>query len=160
MQANIRSYYKMLYGIAHPLKLDIIMLLGIASCVSIVMIAFFDMYDYGDIHNPTAVVFFSTASFNTCFITYELKAHKDKFPAEESALIDKISNFCLLTMGCAITMGISLGMWGVSYWAGPTFEWLSVMMLLNFYNMASMANPYLSSISDPSKLVSPEKYIR
>jgi hypothetical protein len=160
MQANVRCYYKMFYGIAHPFKLDLIMFLGVVSCVSLVMIAFFDMYVWGFIHNPTAVVFFVSASFNTGFIAYEMKFHKDKFPAEEHAMIDKCYMWCIATIVTAVTMGISLGMWGVHYWAGPTFEWLSVIMLLNFYNMACMVNPYYSSITDPSKLATPEKYIR
>ena len=131
-----------------------------ARMLSLVMIAFFDMYIWGFIHNPTAVVFFASAAFNTGFITYELKFHKDKFPAEEGAIIDKIYYWCIATIGSAVVMGVGLGMWSTHYWVGPTFEWISTIMLLNYYNMACMLNPYLSSITDPSKLVSPEKYIR
>lgn len=79
-QANLRSYFKMLYGVAHTFKNDLILLFGIVSCFTLVMIAFFDCHEWGKIHNPTAVVFFSVASFEALLVSYEFKKHSEKFP--------------------------------------------------------------------------------
>lgn len=99
----------MLNGIAHPFKNDIMIILGIISCISMVMIAFFDMHEYGPIHNPCALVFFSSATIEALMYSYEMTKHKDKFPENDTHVIGRLGPLSWSLLGAAIIFGISIG---------------------------------------------------
>ena len=99
------------------------------------------------------MVFFAAGCIGGVFGAYELKKHKDKFPASEGVLIDRIWILSLIVFMSGVATSVSLGLWGVNYWAGPTFEWITVLLFLNFYTIFNFTNPYYSSITEPGTLV-------
>lgn len=145
--ANIRCYFKMLDGIANPCKNDLMLVFGIISCITCVMIPLFDCSEWGPIHNPCAVIFFGSATFEAFMYTYEMSKHKEKFPVEDHATIDRLGPLAWITLASAVTMAVTLNLWGVHYWAGPFFEWTTTGLLLNYYVVIQLTNPYLSSIT-------------
>ena len=57
-QANIRAFYKKLYGIADPCTLDLLTLLGVLSCFALPLIGLFDEHQFKSLHMVFAITFF------------------------------------------------------------------------------------------------------
>jgi hypothetical membrane protein len=151
----------MLDGIANPLTNDIALFFGFLTCFLLVGISIFDMHESGSIHNNVALCFFLFGNIESLMYTYQMRKHKDKFDPSAGDKIDFLAKYAWMTFASTLIMGLSMGLLGSGFFVGVYFEWISVYMLLNYYNFLNLENPYFSSICDPNKkLISPKKYIR
>jgi len=106
-QVNIRAYYKKMYGRVSDCVNDTCMWLGIISVFSLPLIGFFDEHNYGYIHNPLAVVFFSATGLYAWIMAYSMAKNADKFPAEDLPTIKMITFLARIMFLSLLTLGIS-----------------------------------------------------
>ena len=75
-QANIRAFYKKLYGISSVSTNDKLLIIGMLSAISLPMISYFDEHNFKIIHGLSAGVFFLSASVYQFWLTTELEKNR------------------------------------------------------------------------------------
>ena len=80
-QANLRAFYKMLYGKIHVGRNDTMMYIGIASMVALPMVGIFDEHNWGALHGTSAGIFFIGFMIYARMLAISLDNVKDQFDA-------------------------------------------------------------------------------
>jgi hypothetical membrane protein len=150
-QANLRAFYKQLYGKISNGRNDTMMFFGIASMVALPMVGIFDEH-MGAPHGIAAGIFFVGFMIYSRLLGNAIYETKDQFPAEEQQAIKTIHNNITGLMITTIAFFVSLGLWG-SGGITAILEWATVFYFVNFFSIASFANPYYSSVHEPGNLV-------
>ena len=149
--ANVRAFYKKLYGVVSNGKNDTLMVLGIVSSFSLPMIGVFDMYNWGKIHDVIAVSFFGCFGFYCNILANYLYENKNKYSAADQAPIATMKKSARTLMIMLVLLGLSAVLHGPT----PLFEWVLVIYYVNFFAIASYANAFYDSIHEEGTLVYP-----
>ena len=155
-QSNLRAFYKQLYGKISNGRNDTMMYIGIASMVALPLIGIFDEKLWKTMHGVSASIFFG------CFMIYSrlmgnaLYETKSQFPVEEQSAIDSIYNNITGLIWTTVGFVVSLLLFG-SGGITAILEWATVFYFVNFFGIASFANPYYDSVHQPSTTQSKDK---
>ena len=147
-QANLRAFYKQLYGKISNGRNDTMFWIGIVSMAALPLIGIFDEKLWTKIHGITAGIFFG------CFMLYSrlmgnaLHETRAQFPQEEQAAIDSIYKNISGLMWTTLAFGVSIALFG-SGGISAILEWATVFYFINFFGIASFANPYYDAVRQP-----------
>jgi hypothetical protein len=151
-QSNQRAFYKQLYGKISNGRNDTMLIIGLFSTLALPMIGIFDEKMWKTLHGVSAGIFFG------CFMIYSrlmgnaLYEVRAQFPAEEQSAIKSIYNNITGLMLTTLAFAISLALYG-SGGVTAILEWATVFYFVNFFGIASFANPYYDSVHEPGTLV-------
>lgn len=151
-QANIRAIYKQLYGKVSNGRNDLMFWIGVACMVALPMVGIFDEKQWKTLHGTSAGIFFGGFMIYATMISHSFKDNIDKFPADEQSAIKSMSSnvtgLILTTLAFAISISLR-GSGGIT----AILEWATVFYFVNFFSIASFANPYYDSIHEPGTLI-------
>jgi hypothetical protein len=150
-QVNLRAFYKQLYGKISNGRNDTMMYIGLASMVALPMVGIFDEHMWKTLHGISAGIFFGGFMIYARLLGNALYSVKDQFPADEQSAIKSIHNnitgLVLTTLAFVVSLCIK-GSGGIT----AILEWGTVFYLVNFFAIASFANPYYDSVHEPGSL--------
>jgi hypothetical membrane protein len=147
-QVNLRAFYKQLYGKISNGRNDTMLWFGIISTLALPLIGIFDEKLWTKVHGVVAVIFFG------CFLIYSrlmgnaLHETRSQFPPEEQPAIDSIYRNISGLLWTTIAFGISIAHFG-SGGISAILEWATVFYFVNFFGIASFANPYYDAVHQP-----------
>jgi hypothetical protein len=151
-QANIRAYYKKLYGKVSNTQNDVLFWFGIASMVALPMVGIFDEKMWSTFHVISAGIFFCGLLIYGTLLSGYVYKYRSQFPAEEQASIKSVNSsvfwMILITVSFFIS-GILHGSKGIT----AILEWATVLYFVNFFSIASFVNPFYDSVHQPGTLV-------
>jgi len=147
-QADVRAFYKKLYGIASDSQNDWLLILGIISTVTLPMIGYFDEHTYSTIHGISAVLFFLSVGVYAWILSNVLNANKDKFPVEDHDDIDKLNHMKRLMWISLLAFLFAMIFGGSNYWLTPFAEWTSTLLFVNYFGVLSMTNKFYDSVAE------------
>src|SRR5688572_14360097 len=98
------------------------------------MIGFFDEHQFKSIHGASAIAFFGSTGFYAFIIGGVMSKNADKFP-ENSAEITRINQMKWTMLGTLLTFGISIGLFGTSFWLTPFSEWAITLIYVNYFSV-------------------------
>jgi Frag1/DRAM/Sfk1 family len=151
-QVNLRAFYKQLYGKISNGRNDTMMYIGLASMVALPMVGIFDEHMWKTMHGISAGVFFGGFMIYARLLGNAIYEVRDQFPAEEQSAIKSIHNnitgLVLTTLAFVVSLALK-GSGGLT----AILEWATVFYFVNFFSIASFANPYYDSVHEPGKLV-------
>jgi hypothetical protein len=151
-QVNLRAFYKQLYGVVSNGHNDTMFYIGIASMVALPMVGIFDEHMWIILHVISAGIFFGGFMIYARMLAVSMEANKSKFPADQQAAIQSMYNnvtgLILTTAACAVS-GALHGSKGIT----AILEWATTFYFINFFSIASYANPYYDSVHEPGTLV-------
>ncbi len=156
-QTNLRAFYKMLYGKIDNSRNDTMMYWGIASMVALPMVGIFDEHNYGVFHGISAGVFFIGFMIYARMLAISLDKVKDQFdPATQASIASMYSNVTgLILTTLAFVVGlIAHGSGGIT----AILEWATTFYFVNFFSIASFANPFYDSVHQPGTPISTKKF--
>lgn len=156
-QTNLRAFYKMLYGKIDNSRNDTMMYWGIASMVALPMVGIFDEHNYGTFHGISAGVFFIGFMIYARMLAISLDKVKDQFdPATQASIASMYSNVTgLMVTTLAFFVGlIAHGSGGIT----AILEWATTFYFVNFFSIASFANPFYDSVHQPGTPISTKKF--
>jgi hypothetical protein len=151
-QANLRAFYKMLYGKINVGRNDTMMYIGIASMVALPMVGIFDEHNYSTFHGLSAGIFFIGFMIYARMLAISLDNVKDQFDAETQASIKNMYNNVTGLILTTLAFFVSLI---VHHSGGITaiLEWATTFYFVNFFAIASFTNTYYDSVHEPGKLI-------
>lgn len=82
-QADVRAFYKKLYGIATDKENDLLVLLGVITTFSLPAIGYFDEHTYSFIHGCMAALFFASVGFYGYIIAGVMDREREIFPQDQ-----------------------------------------------------------------------------
>lgn len=156
-QTNLRAFYKMLYGKIDNSRNDTMMYWGIASMVALPMVGIFDEHNYGLFHGISAGVFFIGFMIYARMLAISLDKVKDQFdPATQASIASMYSNVTglMLTTLAFFVVLIAHGSGGIT----AILEWATTFYFINFFSIASFANPFYDSVHQPGTPISTKKF--
>ena len=146
-QVNLRAFYKKLHGHVPVLLNDLLMLLGIVSCICLPVVAIIDEYTYTP--HALAALYFFLSNIAYCVICSQaLYYHIDKMPADERSGIIILKNFVYSLLLVTVAAILVYLKYGWSYWLTPLMEWIATIMNINFFYFTSLVNGYYSSVHE------------
>ena len=151
-QANIRAYYKKLYGKISDGKNDTMFWFGFASMIALPMVGIFDEKMWSTMHVISAGIFFGGFLIYGSLLGGYIYKNRAQFPQEEQAAITSIHNNVtgmIVTTAAFFIAGAIHGSKGIT----AILEWATVFYFVNFFSIASFANPFYDSVHEPGKLV-------
>lgn len=154
-QANLRAFYKQLYGKVSNGRNDTMMYIGILSMCALPMVGIFDEH-MGAPHGIAAGIFFGGFMIYARLVGNAIYENRAQFPADEQDAISSIHKHITGLMLTTLAFGISIALRG-SGGITAIFEWATVFYFVNFFSIASFANPYYDSVHQPGTLVPPKK---
>ena len=152
-QANLRAFYKQLYGVISNGRNDTMFYIGLASMVALPMVGIFDEKMWKTLHGISAGVFFGSFMVYARLVGVALYENKDKYPADEQAAIVRIYNNISGLILTTVSFGVSLGIHG-SGGITAILEWATMFYFVNFFSIASFANPFYDTVHQPSTVIS------
>jgi Frag1/DRAM/Sfk1 family len=145
---NIRAYFKMLYGIIPDKQNDCMFWWGLASLIALPFVGIFDEELWKTMHVVSAGTFFVGFMIYGWKLGDNLWTNRVKFPSEQQAAIQQTKNavsmMVMLTFGFFLS-GILHGSKGIT----AIMEWACVLYFVNFFSIASYANPFYSCVHQP-----------
>jgi len=151
-QVNIRAFYKVLYGKVSNGRIDTMMWFGIISMIGLPLVGIFDESMWKTLHGISAGMFFIGfmiyARMLACAM-YETRAQFDQATqASIASMYSNVTNLILVTCGFFLSL-ILRGSGGIT----AILEWGTALYFVNFFSIASFANPFYDSIHQPGTLV-------
>ncbi len=146
--ANIRAFYKKLYGVIPAQQNDQMFACGLITCVSLVLIGIFDEKMWSDLHNVIAVTFFVSFAAYAVSLGRSLYFNKEKYPVSEHKHIDKMYRDTYWIGGGLFVLLTSL-YYFKSQTPSPFFEWIVVMWYLNFFSLSGLNNDFYQTVHEP-----------
>lgn len=150
-QVNLRAFYKQLYGKISNGRNDTMMYIGIASMVALPMVGIFDEHMWKSLHGISAGIFFGGFMIYARLLGNAIYSVKEQFPADEQDAIKSIHNnitgLVLTTLAFVVSLALK-GSGGIT----AILEWATVFYFVNFFSIASFANPYYDSVHEPASL--------
>lgn len=131
-QANVRAYYKQLYGKIDDSRNSSIMTWGIVAMLALPLIGIFDEDRWTSVHGICAGIFFG------CFMIYgrqlsvALNEVKSQFDENTQKAIDTMYTHVTGIIVTTVLFGVSFaykGHGGIT----AIFEWVAVLYYLNFF---------------------------
>ena len=147
-QADVRAFYKKLYGIASDSQNDWLLVLGLISTVTLPMIGYFDEHTYSTVHGISAVLFFLSVGVYAWILSNVLNANKDKFPVEEHESIDRLNHMKRIMWISLLSFMFSMIFGGNNFWLTPFAEWTSTLLFVNYFGLLSMTNKFYDSVAE------------
>lgn len=151
----------MLYGKIPKETNDKLLALGMVSSASLPMIGVFDENAYHTFHITFAVLYFGGAGLYIFNLARVMKKYRQEFPPEEQGNITNILNISYSMVSSVILLLLSwtkfFGLYQIPVLdlTTPALEWTTVLIIINFFGLQSMLNPYYDSIHPYGVLVSP-----
>jgi hypothetical membrane protein len=148
-QANLRAYYKQLYGKIDDSRNSRIMIWGTIAMLALPIIGIFDE-SWTSVHGICAGIFFG------CFMIYgrqlsvALNEVKGQFDENTQNAIDVMYTHATGLILTTVIFGVSIAYRG-SGGITAIFEWICFLYYLNFFQLTSNANPYFDSVHEFSK---------
>jgi|NOAtaT_7_FD_contig_41_811955_length_827_multi_1_in_0_out_0_1 hypothetical membrane protein len=146
-QANIRAYYKQLYGKIDDSRNGNIMIWGIVSMCALPLIGMFDESLWTQLHGYLAGIFFGCFMIYSRQLSVAMTEVKGQFDEQTQKAIDTmcahVTGIIVFTVLFATSMAIK-GHGGIS----AILEWITVLYYLNFFQLASNANPLFDSVHE------------
>ena len=152
-QADVRAFYYKLYPVASGCTNDCLLVLGLISTISLPSIGYFDEHTYGNIHNVLAVLFFGSVGLYAFIISNVMSSNKDLFPQDQWAEIDRMARFKWIMMASLLALALS-GTVGVGTWTFPFFEWVTMLLYVNYFSILSMTNSFYDTVHEESTQLS------
>lgn len=150
-QVNIRAFYKQLYGKVSNGHNDTMFYIGLASLVALPMVGIFDEKLWPPEHGISAGIFFGGFMIYARMVGSALYSNILQYPADEQAAIKRINSnitgLTLTTLAFVVSIIIK-GSGGIT----AILEWATVFYFVNFFSIASFANPYYDSVHEPGTL--------
>eukprot|EP00349_Pseudokeronopsis_sp_Brazil_P009134 CAMPEP_0202956112 /NCGR_PEP_ID=MMETSP1396-20130829/664_1 /ASSEMBLY_ACC=CAM_ASM_000872 /TAXON_ID= /ORGANISM="Pseudokeronopsis sp., Strain Brazil" /LENGTH=223 /DNA_ID=CAMNT_0049672995 /DNA_START=163 /DNA_END=834 /DNA_ORIENTATION=+ len=145
-QVDIRAFYNLLDGIATPKQNNWLLFLGFLATIALPGIGYFDEHNYRPMHILLAATFFASTGFYAWILAGVLSSHKLKFPTDMWVCIALLKKVRVVMMGSLLAfLYFEVTQGSYSFWA-PFFEWLSVILFLNFFAFVSFMNKYYQSV--------------
>lgn len=149
-QANVRAYYKQLYGKIDESRNSCIMNWGIVAMVALPLIGIFDESRWTTVHGIMAGIFFGCFMIYSRQLSVALNEVKDQFDENTQKAIGTMYTHVTGIIVTTLLFGASMaykGHGGIT----AIFEWIAVLYYLNFFQLASNANPYYDSVHEFTK---------
>ena len=151
-QVNLRAFYKQLYGKISNGRNDTMMVFGIISMIGLPMVGIFDESLWKTLHGISAGMFFVGfmiyARLLACAM-YETRAQFDETTqAAIASMYSNVTNLILVSVGFFVSIALR-GAGGIT----AILEWGTALYFVNFFSIASFANPYYDSVHEPGTLV-------
>ena len=118
---------------------------GCVAIVTLPFIGYFDERKYPIAHGIIAGLFFLATTFYAFMLSDLFNSCKDQFPEKKS--IEIMSTVRWVMLGMAVMFGISL-IFGL---VPPLWEWLLVLLYLNYFSFQAFTIPYYDTIHQPGK---------
>ena len=150
-QVNIRAFYKQLYGKISNGRNDTMFYIGLASMVALPMVGIFDEHMWKTLHGVSAGIFFGGFMIYARLLGNAIYEVRDQFPAEEQSAIKSIHNNITGLMLTTLAFAVSLALKG-SGGITAILEWATAIYFVNFFSIASFANPYYDSVHEPGTI--------
>jgi hypothetical membrane protein len=155
-QVNLRAFYKLLYGKISNGRNDTMMWFGIISMVGLPMVGIFDESLWSTLHGISAGCFFIGfmiyARLLACAF-HEVRAQFDQdTQVSIASMYSNVTYLILVTIGFFISLGLK-GSKGIT----AILEWGTALYFVNFFSIASFANPFYDSVHQPAKLATENK---
>lgn len=154
-QVNLRAFYKRLFGKISNSRNDWMMNIGIASMVALPMVGIFDEHMWKTLHGLSAGVFFIGFMIYGRMLGNALYEVRAQFPQEDQAAISSVYSHITGLIVTSLSFFISIAIKG-SGGITAILEWATVFYFVNFFSIASFANPYYDSVHEPGKLIKKE----
>ena len=151
-QVNLRAFYKLLYGKISNGRNDTMMWFGIISMVGLPMVGIFDESMWKTLHGISAGLFFIGFMIYARLLACAMHEVRAQFDQQTQSAIDNmysnVTNLILVTCGFIVSIAVR-GSGGIT----AILEWGTALYFVNFFSIASFANPFYDSVHEPGKLV-------
>jgi hypothetical protein len=151
-QVNLRAFYKMMYGKISNGRNDTMMWFGIISMVGLPMVGIFDESMWKTLHGISAGMFFVGFMIYARLLACAMHEVRDQFdqPTQTAiaSMYSNVTTLILVTLGFFVSLGLK-GSGGIT----AILEWATGIYFVNFFSIASFANPFYDSVHEPGKLV-------
>jgi len=148
--ANLRAFYKKLYGVIGAAENDAMFYCGLVSCVALVLIGIFDEKMWSPQHNVIAMTFFLSFAGYAISLGRALYANRGSYPASEGKHIDKLYRDTFW-LGGGLAVLLACLYCFKSDTPTPFIEWILVMWYLNFFSLTGLANDFYQTVHEPQK---------
>lgn len=150
-QVNLRAFYKQLYGKISNGRNDTLMYIGMISMVGLPMVGVFDE-SWKTMHGISAGMFFGGFMIYAKMLSNDMNSVKTQFDQPTQAAIksmeSNVTGLILTTVAFAISLGLK-GSGGIT----AILEWATAFYFVNYFSIASYANPFYDSIHIPTSQV-------
>ena len=153
--ANVRAFFKIIYGVAPDRKNDWLLISGYVTCLSLPLIGVFDEHNYTPIHYMMAAFFFSAFGFYALNLGEVMYTNIDKFPKEDAKIIWFICKFSYFIVILDVLFGLSFMSDKMGLFIRPVLEWTIVLSAVNFFYILSLTNRFYDSIHPYGELLPP-----
>jgi hypothetical protein len=154
-QVNLRAFYKLLYGKVSNGRNDTMMWFGIISMVGLPMVGIFDESLWKTLHGISAGMFFIGFMIYARLLACAMHEVRSQFDQNTqvsiASMYSNVTNLILVTLGFFISLGLK-GAGGIT----AILEWGTALYFVNFFSIASFANPFYDSVHQPGQLVPTE----
>jgi hypothetical protein len=154
-QVNLRAFYKLLYGKVSNGRNDTMMWFGIISMVGLPMVGIFDESLWKTLHGISAGMFFIGFMIYARLLACAMHEVRSQFDQDTqvsiASMYSNVTNLILVTLGFFVSLGLK-GAGGIT----AILEWGTALYFVNFFSIASFANPFYDSVHQPGTLVPTE----
>ncbi len=147
-QVNLRAFYKQLYGKISNGRNDTMMYIGMVSMVGLPMVGMFDEKMWVTLHGISAGMFFGGFMIYARILSVAMNEVKDQFDQPTQAAIKSMNSNVTGLILTTVAFGISLALRG-SGGITAILEWATGIYFVNFFSIASYANPFYDSVHQP-----------
>lgn len=132
------------------------MYIGIVSMVGLPMVGMFDEKKWGTLHVISAGMFFGGFMIYARLLSIAMNEVKDQFDQPTQAAIksmySKVTRLILTTLAFVVSVCIH-GSGGIT----AILEWITAICFVNFFSIASYANPFYDSVHQPKDKMEQEE---
>jgi type IV secretory pathway VirB2 component (pilin) len=147
-QVNLRAFYKQLYGKISNGRNDTMMYIGMISMVGLPMVGMFDEHMWKTLHGISAGMFFGGFMIYARILSVAMNEVKDQFDQPTQTAItsmnSNVTGLILTTLSFVVSL-ILTGSGGIT----AILEWATALYFVNFFSIASYANPFYDSVHQP-----------
>jgi len=151
-QVNLRAFYKLLYGKISNGRNDTMMVFGIISMVGLPLVGIFDEDMWRTLHGISAGLFFGGFMIYARLLACAMYEVRDQFDTETQQAIDSMYSNVTNLIWCTCAFFVSILLTG-SKGLTAILEWGTALYFVNFFSIASFANPFYDSVHEPGQLV-------
>jgi len=149
-QVNLRAFYKQLYGKISNGRNDTLMYIGMVSMVGLPMVGVFDE-SWKTLHGVSAGMFFGGFMIYARILANAMNEVKAQFDQPTQTAIKSMESNVTGLILTTVAFGVSLALKG-SGGITAILEWATAFYFVNYFSIASYANPFYDSINIPSTL--------
>ena len=146
-QVNIRAFYLLLNGKIDDSRNSNAMIFGVLSMLALPMVGMFDESLWTSVHGIFAGIFFGCFMIYGRQIAVALDEVKGQFDQNTQEAIGKMYSHVTGIIVTTVLFAVSFylkGHGGVT----AILEWAAVLYYLNFFQLASLVNPYYDSVHE------------